>query len=142
MPVYRLVPSGDLALSGDATATTGITSISAGGSLVVVSGLAQIRQRIAARLKFFMGEWFLDLRQGMPYYRDVLVANPNFPLIRSLFRRAILTTPGVLSLPRLLLSFDAPARQLTVSFQAVCTDGKIEVEPGDDDFLLDLPVAA
>lgn len=142
MPVYRIIPTGDLALSRDPDKrAVGIASLGAGGSLVVIEGLEQVRQRLAARFKFFQGEWFLDTRQGIPYYRDVLVAQPDLPLIRSTFRRAILSTPGVLSLPRLTLSFDRTTRTLSVAFQAIVNGGVIEVLPGDKDFLVDVPLA-
>ena len=143
MPVYRLIPTGDLALSNDSPLrSTGIASLNAGGSLVEIEGVEQVRQRLVSRLRFFRGEWFLDLRQGIPYYRDVLVKNPRSPAIRSLFRRVILDTPGVLSLPRLDLVIDERARRGQLVFEAVVEGGKIVVTPGDKDFLVDLPVAA
>jgi hypothetical protein len=143
LPVYRVIPTGDLALTRDPDKrATGLAALGAGGSLVVIEGVAQVRQRLATRFKFFQGEWFLDTREGIPYYRDVLVAQPDLPLIRSMFRRAILDTPGVLSLPRLTLSFDRPTRTLSVAFQAVVNGGVVEVLPGDKDFLVDLPTAA
>lgn len=112
-----------------------------GGSSVIVEGIEQVRQRIAARLKFFVGEWFLDLRQGVPYYRDVLVKNPNLPLIRSLFRRVILGTPGVLSVAKLDVEVDQASRTGQITFEAVCDGGTIVVKPGDELFLVDLPLA-
>jgi hypothetical protein len=143
MPVYRVIPTGDLALTGDPSPyAVGIATLAQGGQLVVIEGLEQIRQRIATRLKFFVGEWFLDLRQGVPYYRDVFVSNPNLALIRSLFRRVVLRTPGVISVPRILVGFDPATRQCSVTFQAIVDGGRIEVEPGDEDFLVDLPAAA
>ena len=143
MPVYRVIPTGDLALSGDAPPhAVGIAAIPQGGSLVVIEGLEQIRQRIASRLKLFVGEWFLDLREGVPYYRDVLVKNPNLPLVRSLFRRVILDTPGVLSVAKIDIVVDFTTRTAQVVFQAICDGGKIEVKPGDERFLVDLPLAA
>jgi len=143
VPVYRVIPTGDLALSGDAPPhAVGIAAIPQGGSLVVIEGLEQIRQRIASRLKLFVGEWFLDLREGVPYYRDVLVKNPNLPLVRSLFRRVILDTPGVLSVAKIDIVVDFTTRTAQVVFQAICDGGKIEVKPGDERFLVDLPLAA
>jgi hypothetical protein len=143
MPVYRLIPTGDLALTRDPDKrATGLAALGAGGSLVVVEGIQQIRERISARLKFFVGEWFLDLRQGVPYYRDVLLKSPNLPLVRSLFRRIVLDTPGVLSVAKLDVVVDGASRQAQVTFEAVCDGGKILVKPGDKDFLVDVPLAA
>jgi hypothetical protein len=122
--VYRLIPAGDLALTNHAFA--------------LVEGVQQIRQRLASRLQFFLGEWFLDLRQGIPYFRDVLVKNPNLDVIRSLMRRVILDTPGTLSLVKLEIELDSSARTLSVAFEAVVEGGSIVVNAGDRDFIVDL----
>jgi hypothetical protein len=122
--VYRLIPTGDLAITDH--------------GFVIAEGVQQIRQRIASRLKFFLGEWFLDLRQGIPYFRDVLVKNPNFDVIRSLMRRVILGTPGVLSLVRFDMEFDSSTRVATFAFEAVVNGGTIVVRPEDRDFIVDI----
>lgn len=127
MAVLRIIPAGDLALSA--------------GDLVVLGDTAAtrvlyIRQKIRVRFKFFLGEWFLDLRQGIPYYRDVLVKNPSLPLIRSLFLRVLRRTPGVLEVLRFQLTMDAVTRTLRFDFEARVTDGVVIVRPEDEDFLV------
>ncbi len=109
------------------------------GHFVIARGARYVRQKIACRFKFFLGEWFLDLREGIPYFRDVFTWDPNLAVIRSLFRRVVVTTPGVLALVRFDLKVDTSTRRLTFTFQARCSDGDIVVGPDDDDFLLDLP---
>jgi hypothetical protein len=137
---FRFIPAGDLALSGDFTDAFGMH---AGGATVYVEGIQQIRQRLSSRFQFFAGEWFLDLRQGIPMYRDVFLKNPRSPVIRSLLRRVVLTTPGVLACPRFDLVLDAPSRRAAATFEAVCDGGRIVVKPTDNDFLLDgIPLAA
>lgn len=127
MAVIRTIPAGDLDIQNH--------------RLVLLDGVAYIRQKLAARFKFFLGEWFLDQREGVPYYRDVFVKNPNLDLIRSLFRRLILGTPGVLSLPRFELVYDEANRRASFDFEAVVTGGTVIVTPDDDAFILDLPQA-
>lgn len=124
MAVTRTIPAGDLAIVDH--------------KLVLIAELPYLRQKLAARLKFFLGEWYLDLRQGIPYYRDVFVKNPNLPVVRSLLRRVILGTPGVVALPRFDLVFDETNRKATFSFEAVSKKGTIVVAPTDRDFLVDL----
>jgi hypothetical protein len=119
------IPAGDLALEN--------------GTLVFCSGAAFYRQKLAARFKFFLGEWFLDQRLGLPYYQNVFVKNPDLDLIRSLFRRVILTTPGIKSIKTFTLSFDPAARKLSFSFHALLVgDEAIVVRPQDRDFIIDL----
>ncbi len=123
MAVFRIIPAGDLAITNH--------------QIVLVSAVTLTRQKLRSRFKFFLGEWFLDLRQGMPYYRDVFVKNPNIPVIRSLFRRCAIETPGVKSLRRFDLALDAVERELSFDFEAIC-DGneRLIVAPTDRDFIL------
>jgi hypothetical protein len=122
--VIRVIPAGDLRLVG--------------GTVVIVDGPDAIRQKLAARFKFFLGEWFLDVRQGVPYYRDVFTKIPNLDVIRSLFRKIILDCPGVLSLSSFLVNYDETGRELTFTFAAKVTGGEVVVAPTDRDFILDL----
>lgn len=123
MPIFRLIPAGDLELSST-------------GDIVWSTGPDYIRQRLAARFQFFLGEYFLDTRQGIPYFRDVFVKFPNLELIRSIFRKVILTTPGVLQLDKFELDYNDSARQLTFTFSARVEGGTVTVNPGDQDFLV------
>lgn len=106
------------------------------GRFVRAEGLAIVRQRLAARFDFFLGEWFLDTLEGVPYYRDVFGANPSLDTIRSIFRQVILTTPGVLSIRRFDLVFDSPSRTLRFNFEAIAQGGSIVVAPDDEDFVI------
>lgn len=92
------------------------------GQLTLVDGNDAVRQHIANRLRFFLGEWFLDLRQGLPFYQDVLVKNPDRESVRSIFRTTILRTPGVEAVDELQLTVSA-SRVLSVSFRARLEDG-------------------
>jgi hypothetical protein len=89
----------------------------------LVDGDDAIIQHILIRLRFFKGEWFLDPTIGIPYYETILLKNPDLIAIRSVFRQAILTTPGIASLDSLLTELDNAERRLTVTFAAIKTDG-------------------
>ena len=78
MALIRTIPAGDLAIEN--------------GHFVLARGVGYVRQKLSVRFKFFLGEWFLDLREGVPYYRDVFTWNPNLPVIRALFRRVAIKT--------------------------------------------------
>jgi hypothetical protein len=137
MAVCRLIPAGDIELTGDTRSPAG------GGSYVIVESIQQIRQRIAARFQFFAGEWFADLRQGIPYYREVFVRNPTGAAVRTLLRSVVLTTPGVLSCPRFDVTFDPSARRARALFEAICNGGRLVVTAQDNAFLLpQLPLSA
>lgn len=83
-----------------------------------------VMQDVFIRLRMFYGEWFLDPTQGIPYFRYVLVVNPDQRLIESIFRRVVLGTPGIASLDSFSMTFDRPNRQLFVTFVARMTSGQ------------------
>jgi hypothetical protein len=85
-------------------------------ALAIVEDGDAIIQHLAIRLRFFLGEWFLDTRLGIPYFDSVLVKNPNLVLVRGILRNAILTTPGVLSLESFAFDFDNANRVMAVDF--------------------------
>lgn len=102
----------------------------------------EVGQRLATRLQFFLGEWFLDTSLGIPYYRDVLVRTPDLGVIKALFAEAITSDPGVESLVSLDLELDAESRQIRVTFEAVLRSGETlqvlipEQSPASDDRML------
>jgi hypothetical protein len=94
-----------------------------GDELHVIDGDDAIIQHLAIRLRLFRGEWFLDETIGMPYYERVLVKNPDLVAVRSAFRQAIITTPGIASLDKFSLALDSATRKLTVEFTAIKDSG-------------------
>lgn len=113
------IPKGDLLLEGGTTKT--------------IEGAAYARQRVEVSLDFCLGEWFLDTRQGLPYFRDVLIRKPNDETVRSVMRRAIMNTPGIVKVDSLVTSYNITARKLTVTFQATHEDGTF---PGVSELIL------
>lgn len=101
-------------------------AIGANGDLSLVTGRDAIAQHLSVRLRTFRGEWRLDERVGLPYFQSILVKAPNMAVVRSIYRRAILSTPGVTSLEGLTVSLDYLTRTLSVSFRAQTTDGPLD----------------
>lgn len=98
-------------------ATTGDLVIE-DSDLALVGDLDSIVQDVRLRLGFFRGEWFLDQEEGVPYYEEILVKNPNPTAVREWFRRTIAGTPGIKEVLSLDLDFDRRNRRLSVSFRA------------------------
>lgn len=90
------------------------------GELTIVDGGERMAQQTKIRLRMFLSEWFLDERQGMPWFQLILAVKP-FPeeYATSKIRQAILSVPGVISVRNLVLTPDSASRQLTVSFEAI-----------------------
>jgi hypothetical protein len=105
----------------------------------IVRGVEAIRLRLLARLRFFKREWFLDKRQGMPYYEAVFVKNPDVGLVQSIFRRAILSTPGVLAVASMKTTFDQRARSFVVDPLEIVLTGGVVFRSQPDEFIVALP---
>ncbi len=54
-------------------------------------------QRLEENLSEFLGEWFLDTRRGIPFFKHVMIKNPDMGLVESIFRRAITQSPLIKS---------------------------------------------
>jgi hypothetical protein len=91
----------------------------------IIRGAEAVAQRVRVRFRWFLGEWFLDERLGVPYYSDILVKNPDPILISFIFRRVLLSTPGVKSVSSFSATLDRTTRTLLVDFEATLDNGII-----------------
>lgn len=105
--------------------TDGDLDLSSGG-LALTTSLAQFTaQKIDEGFQFFLAEWFLNQREGMPYFRHVIGRKPDLPLLESLFLKALRSRPGVASVLRFGVDFDRKTRTLQVDFAAKLSDGTV-----------------
>ncbi len=89
------------------------------------SGLSAVSQSVRIRLQTFMGEWFLDLSLGVPYYQSLLGHRFSVETAQDVFRKEILASRGVSSVTKLEVSFDAAARRMSVYFEADTIHGSL-----------------
>lgn len=102
------------------------------GDLAIVNGSIQLTSTLAEyvvaaiqeRLSMFAGEWYLDTREGVPYFR-IVSERPDVRLLRSLFRRAVLAVPGVDDVTLLEVEFQSRTRDLLVTIDVTLTDGEV-----------------
>lgn len=107
------------------SATTGDLELSAAGDLQWISGGEAIAQHARIRLRFFLGEWFLDETEGFPYWERVLVHNPDLVALTEAYRQTVAETPGMASVEKCELTFDRQSRTLTPDIEATTTDGTL-----------------
>jgi hypothetical protein len=96
------------------------------GDIAFVDGADAIAQHCTIRLRTFLGEYWLNENIGLDYFGKILLKNPNFVVVQSLFRRTILGTPGVLALLQFEMSLDKVERLLSVTFRANTTEGPLD----------------
>lgn len=94
--------------------------------LVLIESVEAIAQDVLIRLQFFLGEWFLDTRLGVPYFEKVLGQKPRLTALKGLFRKVILSAPGMLGMKDFLIDFNGVTRTLTVEFQGIADSGTFD----------------
>lgn len=96
-----------------------------------LTGDEAIHQAVMCELAMLLGDWFLDVTIGIPWY-----ANPNasatpimgtlpanLPYASALIKAAILGVPGVASISSFSLAHDHGKRTLSISAQIVTVTG-------------------
>ena len=91
----------------------------------LVTGSDEIAQHLRIRLKFFLGEWFLDTRLGVPYYQEILKKGAKLTVVQEVLRVVILSTPGIIEI--LSFSFDlvSVTRSLSLDLRAKITGDEV-----------------
>lgn len=84
-----------------------------------------ILQDVIQSISFFLAEWFLDNTQGLPYWQQILIKNPDQSKIDAIFKNVILGRPGVQQLSQYSFSPNFVTRVLTITFRAVTTQGVV-----------------
>ncbi|QJC78964.1 hypothetical protein [Pseudomonas umsongensis] len=109
MTVRKLDTDGDLAM-GPQEFLTGYSA-------------EEVAQNVLTRLKFFLGEWFLDTADGTDWFGSVLGKGSALASRESVIRRRILLTPGCAGMTAFSMTTDIATRQLTVSASIVSSSG-------------------
>lgn len=89
----------------------------------LVDGVDQISQNLYIRLKFVLGEWFLDINQGVPYYEDIFKKNQNQIIIENVFKQEIVNTRGIEEILFFESDFNREKRIFYVSFRVKTISG-------------------
>ena len=101
------------------------------GDLVLTSdanpnGTNPVLQNIVQRLRWFQGEWFLNVNGGVPYLQTIFIKGQSLSKIEAIFFSVISNTPGVVVITSFSVSFNSLTRLLTISFQCQTTSGPID----------------
>ena len=91
------------------------------GDVLLIDNAERVAQQILITLRFWLGEWFLDTKDGIPYLEYVLVKSPNLLHIRQIFTEAMEKVDGVKRVEEMNLAFDIKNRSLHVDYE-VSTD--------------------
>ncbi len=73
-----------------------------------------------------MGEWFLNLDAGLPYFQDILIKDPNLNAIDGVIKNTIIDTPGVIELLGFDMDYDSSSQALVLTFSVQVSDGVLD----------------
>ena len=94
----------------------------------LVSGTDELRQKLKQELRLFLGEWFLNLLEGVPYHQLVFQKGVPATVVNDIFRQKILSIKGVSGLNSFSgLDLDRATRQATLDFEVSSPDGNVDL---------------
>ncbi len=112
MSDIKLTSSGDIDLTGL--------------ELSLVEGNEAIAQECFIGMRFFKGEWRLDLRVGIDYFGKILgQKGARVDDIATIYRQALFSIPGVAQVDSVQCTIADGERRLNVVWRAVADDGTI-----------------
>jgi hypothetical protein len=89
-------------------------------------GATSTIQKIGTRSRFFQGEWFLDVNEGIPFYSEIFdMKGRKKARVLSIFRAMLLSCPTVVRVISLDLAINGRTRTGTVTYE-VQVDGVAE----------------
>ena len=95
------------------------------GNVRLIDNKERIAQQLRITLWEWLGEWFLDARDGVPYREYILVKSPNMKHIRQVLSESIMKVDGVNRIDELNLKYDPKSRTLIVTFAVDTDEGQI-----------------
>lgn len=91
---------------------------------VLVDGIEELVQNLKIRLWFFLQEWFLDTSEGVPFYEDIFVKNPDLNAVSSIIKDRIMSTDGITEIKNFELEYNSSQRTCEVVFEVDTIYGK------------------
>lgn len=112
-----LVSDGDNPVTGD-------IYVDPAGDCVVLEGTDEERQLQVAGLKTFLGEWFPDINQGVPYTTVLFgIKGPSKQRVEETIRKELMRRGTVATVSRMSTTFDFKSRTASVSWEVKLVSG-------------------
>lgn len=100
-------------------------TLGSGQSALVTDPGEQCAITLQDKLSFWLGEWFLDTSQGVPWLQVLGIKNPNVNAIRAMLRSIIQGTPPVVSVDELQALYTPSRRSFAYTFSASLATGQV-----------------
>ena len=97
------------------------------GNLAVVDGLEDVRQRVLERLRYWLGQWFLSVQDGVPYRPEIFQRSTTVGLAAAIVTDQIRTVEEVTGVSRVVATLDPVTRRMTYSALVSTEHGSMEI---------------
>lgn len=87
----------------------------------------EIAQTIKTRLALFLGEYFRNIKDGTPWYEQILGKFVSLDTVEAVLRARIANTQGVIRLTSFSTDFDLDARKYSLTAGVLTQYGDLEV---------------
>jgi hypothetical protein len=87
----------------------------------------EIAQTIKTRLALFLGEYFRDIKDGTPWYEQILGKFVSLDTVEAVLRARIARTPGAVRLTNFSTDFDLDNRKFSLSAGVLTKYGLVEI---------------
>jgi hypothetical protein len=91
------------------------------------TGVNEIAQTVATRLRLFLGEYFRDVTDGTPWWESILGKNGTLSSKEAAIKSRIIRTDGVVRLTSFSTDFNINTRVYTVTAGILTTYGETEI---------------
>lgn len=110
-----------------------VRALDANGDIVTrgvqfIDGRDEIAQTIKTRLALFLGEYFRNIKDGTPWYEQILGKFTSLDVVEAVLRTRIANTPGVIRLTEFNTDFDLDARKYSLSASVLTEYGILEID--------------
>lgn len=87
----------------------------------------EIAQTIKTRLRLFYGEYFRNVKDGVPWYQSILTKEGSLISKDAIIKDRIRKTPGVVQILSYDAGFDTASRLYSISVSVLTDFGVVEI---------------
>lgn len=97
------------------------------GDLEIVDGLENVRQRVIERLRFWVGQWFLRVEDGVPYRPEIFHRPTSVGLAAAVVTSQIRDVEEVTGVANVVAQIDPLSRRMTYSATIMTVYGDMQI---------------
>ena len=103
--------------------------VTSGNQFLATGSAEEVAQNVRTRLRFYLGEWFLDTRIGTPWFdsdnvKGILGKGGSLSQKESAIKREILQAPGLSRMTEFKMDYDLQTRALSVQTSIISKSGE------------------